>query len=103
MSTAALWFSVLVGPLVWLAALEIALALTAWPCVPRRTAVLITVAAALLIALAGTFTGRRARARATGTDLASERARFLATLGTWISLLFALAIVTASVPALVLG
>lgn len=102
--TPRLWFTVLAGPLAWLAFLQLSYGLAAWPCAPRRAAILATAAGALLVALGGAWVARRASvalAVAT-TDRGAQRARFMAVLGLGLSLLFALVIVAGSIPAIVL-
>ena len=98
-SKRALWFAVVIGPLAWLLYLEIAYALVATACASQRAAVLNAIAgAAVLLASTGAVVGRRAL-----TTEAVHRARFMATLGIGMSLLFALVIAAGAIPTVVLS
>jgi hypothetical protein len=101
----ALWFAILVGPLVWLGYLEAAYAVVASACAGGR-GVLVpagAVAAAMVVA-AGAVVARRSLAAVPvdARDAMAERTRFLAVLGLWMSVLFIFVIVATAVPSLVL-
>jgi hypothetical protein len=98
-----LWFAILVGPLAWFVYLDTAYALVASAC--AGSVVVPTLAgAAAVAAMAGVVVGRRALAAvpADAHDAMAERARFLAVLGVWMSVLFVLVIVATALPSFVL-
>ncbi len=101
----ALWFTIVIGPLAWLAQLQTQLALIPWTCVDERRGVMLVVAAvALLLTLAGVVVGLRAWSTATGADegVHVPRARFMATLGMTLCVLFALVIAATALPTMLL-
>jgi hypothetical protein len=106
------WAGVLAGPSAWALDLTISYALVQWACAGRHTTVLrLITAVALAIIGAGALaawrvraqTGSTAAAASTGsTGLDVRRARFMAALGLWTCLLFALTVVATAIPRWVL-
>jgi hypothetical protein len=98
-----LWFAILVGPLAWFIYLETAYALVASACA-GNVVVPALAGVAAVAAIAGVVVGRHALTvvPADANDAMAERARFLAVLGVWMSVLFVLVIVATALPSLVL-
>jgi hypothetical protein len=102
-----LWFAILVGPLAWLVELETKFALVPWTSTcpeHRRVAMLAVAGVALILTLAGVVIGLRAWGGASmaGDTVAVGRARFMATLGASLCVLFVVVIVATAVPAILL-
>jgi len=101
----ALWFTIVIGPLAWLVQLETQLALIPWSCADRRRGVMLAVASvAMVLTLAGIGVGLHAWSTATqpGDDGRVARARFMATLGITLCVLFALVIAATALPTVLL-
>jgi len=109
MSLIALWTGMLGGPIVWLAYLEAAYALTPSACVAGNKHVLALVTLAAFVATAAiVFLSWRAW-RASGAETATEhgdiigRSRFMALSGLGLSTLSALLVIASAIPIAVLG
>jgi hypothetical protein len=111
MSAGRLIASVLLGPIVWLACLELLFALVPWACHHSRTParyLIPAIGVAAMVAAAGAMRLAWRAWREVGADppaaaLPEARTRLLALAGLGSGALFVLAALAAIIPALVLG
>ena len=111
MSAGRLIASVLIGPVVWLACLELLFALVPWACHHSRTPVRYLIPAIAIAAMVASAAAMRLAWRAwreVGADpaaasLPESRTRLLALAGLGSGALFVLAALAATIPMLALG
>ena len=109
MGLVALWFGLLIGPIVWAIQMQIGFMLVPWACAtglqPYMWMVTII---ALLISLSGALVSWRMW-KQTGAEWPGQkadpvsRARFMAAGGVFMSLMFALAIIAQGIPSYILS
>ena len=109
MSLAALWITILAGPLVWLVYLQTNYMLVPWACHSGQKSVLIVTTVITLVLTLGTaFVGWREWHKSGATSGTEEgnaigRSRFMALAGLGIAALFTLLVTASFIPILVLG
>jgi hypothetical protein len=104
----ALWIGVLAGPVAWALDLTVSYAIVQWTCGggPRIVLHLISLAALAIVAAGAMMSWRALAAAAPGQredgSHPEERGRFMAVLGLVMCAMFALVVVAAAIPRLVL-